>query len=147
MMKGFKELTGAEIIHAYGGTETTPMVTVNYRLNPVLQNQLSEEEKWELKQKQGLQVTGIDFKLCHPETGEEMPHDGQTVGEICLRGLWITGAYYNNPENESSFRDGYWRSGDVGTIDQNGYVKVMDRIKDVIKRGANGFRQLIWRTF
>lgn len=136
MMKGFKELTGAEIIHAYGATETAPLVTVNYRLNPALQNQLSEDEKWELKRKQGLQSTGIDFKLCHPETGEEVPHDGQTIGEICLKGLWVTGAYYNHPDNENGFRDGYWRSGDVGTIDQHGYVKVMDRIKDVIKSGG-----------
>lgn len=136
LMKGFKELTGAEIIHAYGATETTPLVAINYQLNPSLKNKLTEEEKWDLRRKQGMQITGIDFKLCDPNTGEELPCDGKMVGEICLRGPWITGAYYNAPETESGFLDGYWRSGDAGTIDQNGYVKIVDRIKDVIKSGG-----------
>lgn len=136
LMKGFKDLTGAEIIHAYGATETTPLVAINYHLNPSLRNKLTEEEKWDLRRKQGLQVTGIDFKLCDPNTGEELPCDGKTVGEICLRGPWITGAYHNAPETESGFLNGYWRSGDAGTIDQNGYVKIVDRIKDVIKSGG-----------
>ncbi|WP_077212867.1 long-chain-fatty-acid--CoA ligase [Bacillus dakarensis] len=136
MMRGFKELTGAEIIHAYGATETTPLVAGNYLISPTLQGKLTEEEKWDLKRKQGLPITGIDFKLCDPETGEEVARDGKTVGEICLRGPWITGSYYNSPGTESSFRDGYWRSGDAGTIDENGYVKIMDRIKDVIKSGG-----------
>ncbi|WNS76174.1 long-chain-fatty-acid--CoA ligase [Bacillus sp. DTU_2020_1000418_1_SI_GHA_SEK_038] len=136
MMRGFKELTGAEIIHAYGATETTPLVAMNYLLNPILRNRLTDEEKWDLKRKQGLQVSGIDYKLCDPVTGDEVPRDGKTVGEICLRGPWITGAYHNAPETEHNFRDGYWRSGDAGTIDQYGYVKVVDRIKDVIKSGG-----------
>lgn len=136
MMRGFKELTGAEIIHAYGATETTPIIAFNHHLNPQLNNKLTEEEKWDLKRKQGLLVTGIDYKLCNPDTGEELPFDGKTVGELCVRGPWITGSYYNSPGTEGSFKDGYWRSGDVGTIDENGYLKVMDRIKDVIKSGG-----------
>lgn len=136
MMKGFKELTGAEIIHVYGATETTPFVAINYLLTPHLQNQLTEDEKWDLKRKQGLQVHGVDFMLCNPETGEEVPRDGKTVGEIRVKGPWITGSYYNAPETKSAFVDGYWRSGDVGTIDENGYLKVADRIKDVIKSGG-----------
>ncbi|MEN1967855.1 long-chain-fatty-acid--CoA ligase [Lentibacillus sp. N15] len=136
MMKGFKELTGANIIHAYGATETTPLVAINYHLNPAIQNRLTVEEQWDLRRKQGLQVPGIDFKLCDPETGEEVPRDGQSVGEICLRGPWITGSYHNAPGTQSSFRDGYWKSGDAGTIDEFGYVKIVDRIKDVIKSGG-----------
>lgn len=136
MMRGFKELTGAEIIHAYGSTETTPLVALNYHLNPALQNKLTEEEKWDLRRKQGLQVSGIDYKLSDPVTGKELPHDGKTVGEICVRGPWITGSYHNAPGTESNFREGYWRSGDAGTIDEYGYVKIVDRIKDVIKSGG-----------
>lgn len=136
MMKGFKDLTGLEIIHAYGATETTPLVTVNYHLNPSLQNKLTEKEVWELRKKQGIQMTGIDFKLINPETCVEVPCDGKTVGELCLRGAWITGSYYNSPGTEGSFLDGYWRSGDVATIDKHGYVKLVDRIKDVIKSGG-----------
>lgn len=136
MMKGFKELTGAEIIHAYGATETTPLIAINYQLNPYLNNKLTEEEKWDLRRKQGMPLSGVDFKLCDPNTGEEVPFDGKTVGEVCVRGPWITGAYYNAPETENGFADGYWRSGDVGTIDENGYLKIVDRIKDVIKSGG-----------
>ncbi|MGG4454294.1 long-chain-fatty-acid--CoA ligase [Brevibacillus porteri] len=136
LMRGFKELTGAEIIHAYGATETTPLVAINYQITPSIRNKLTEEETWDLRRKQGLPTTGIDFALFDPATGQEVPRDGKSVGEICLRGPWITGAYHNASENESGFRNGYWRSGDAGTIDQNGYVKIVDRIKDVIKSGG-----------
>lgn len=136
MMRGFKELTGLEIIHAYGATETTPLVAINYHLNPTLTGKITEEEKWDLKRKQGIPVPGIDIKLCNPTTGEEVPWDGKTIGEICVSGPWITGSYHNAPGTETSFSNGYWRSGDVGTIDKTGYLKVADRIKDVIKSGG-----------
>jgi len=135
MMRGFKELTGAEIIHAYGATETTPLVAVNYRLKPSLRSTLTEDERWDLKRKQGLLVTGIDVRVVD-EDGAEVPHDGVSVGEVCMRGPWIAGSYHNAPGTEGNFLDGYWRSGDAGTIDENGYLKVVDRIKDVIKSGG-----------
>jgi len=134
MMRGFKELTGAEIIHAYGATETTPLVALNYRLKPSLAG-LTEEERWDLKRKQGLLVTGVDVRVVGAD-GEEVPHDGVSVGEVCMRGPWIAGRYYNAPGTEGNFLDGYWRSGDAATIDQNGYLKIVDRIKDVIKSGG-----------
>ncbi|CAM4218041.1 long-chain-fatty-acid--CoA ligase [Bacillus manliponensis] len=136
LMKNFKELTGAEIVHAFGATETTPMVTINYHINPTLKGKLTKEEEWDIRRKQGLPVTGIDVKLCNPDTGEEVPRDGKTVGELRVRGPWITGSYYNAPETANHFHEGYWRSGDAGTIDENGYVKIVDRIKDVIKSGG-----------
>ena len=80
--------------------------------------------------------TGIDLEIFDPETGADVPHDGVSVGEICVKGPWITGSYYNAPGTESNFRDGYWRSGDAGTIDEKGYLKIVDRIKDVIKSGG-----------
>lgn len=135
MMRGFKELTGAEIIHAYGATETTPLVAVNYRLKPSLQSTLTEDQRWDLKRKQGLPINGIDVRVIG-EAGEEVPHDGVSVGEVCMRGPWIAGSYHNAPGTEGAFLDGYWRSGDAGTIDANGYLKVVDRIKDVIKSGG-----------
>jgi len=135
MMKGFKEHTGAEIIHAYGATETTPLVTVNYRIKPSLRDKLSDEEKWELRRKQGTIVTGLDVIVCD-EGGNELPWDGKTIGELCVKGPWITGKYYNSPGSEWQFRNGYWRSGDACTIDSNGYVKIVDRFKDVIKSGG-----------
>jgi fatty-acyl-CoA synthase len=135
MMRGFKELTGAEIIHAYGATETTPLVAMNYRLKPSLKRELSDAERWDLKRKQGLLVTGIDVRVVDAD-GQEVSHDGSSVGEVCMRGPWIAGRYHNSPGTEGNFLDGYWRSGDAATIDGNGYLKVVDRIKDVIKSGG-----------
>lgn len=134
MMSGWKELTGAEIIHAYGATETAPLVTYNL-IKPDLEANLSEEEKLDLKRKQGLPVTGLDIKILD-SAGNEMPRDGKSSGEILIRGPWVTGSYYNDPRNLESFQDGYWKSGDAGTIDKNGYLKVTDRVKDLIKSGG-----------
>ncbi len=135
MMKGYWELTGAEIIHAYGATETSPLVSVN-RLKPWLAEELSEDEKWDLRRKQGYVVTGLDVKLIDSD-GNEVPRDGKTVGEFCIRGPWITGSYYNAEISATQFtEDGYWRSGDAGTMDPEGYLKITDRVKDVIKSGG-----------
>jgi fatty-acyl-CoA synthase len=104
------------------------------KLKPSLQN-LSEEEQWELRKKQGLPVTGIDVKLADP-MGNELPRDGKSVGELWIKGPWIATAYYNDERSEEAFEEGYWKSGDVATIDRNGSIKVVDRIKDVIKSGG-----------
>ena len=134
MMIGFHELTGAEVVHCYGATETTPLVAVN-RLKPTLRKILSQQQQWDLKRKQGLIVTGVDIRIVDFE-GKDLPHDGRSAGEICLRGPWISASYHDMPDAQERFLDGWWRSGDVGTIDQNGYLKVTDRIKDVIKSGG-----------
>jgi fatty-acyl-CoA synthase len=135
LMRGFHDETGAEVIHLYGSTETTPLVTLN-RLKSTLKDTLTEDERWNLKRKQGLPVTGVDIAIRDPN-GADLPHNGVSLGEICMRGPWITAKYHEMPNSEDRFTDdGYWRSGDVGTIDQFGYVKLTDRIKDVIKSGG-----------
>jgi acyl-CoA synthetase (AMP-forming)/AMP-acid ligase II len=135
LMKDFYELTGAEIVHAYGATETTPLVTIN-KLKPWLKDELGEEEQWDLKRKQGYPVVGLDVKVVDNDD-KEVPCDGQSPGEILIRGPWITGSYYNAPGAEEQFtEDGYWRSGDAGTIDEEGYLKITDRVKDLIKSGG-----------
>ena len=134
MMIGFHELTGAEVVHAYGATETTPLVAVN-RLKPTLKKSLSKDQQWDLKRKQGLIVTGVDIRIVDLD-GKELPHDGSSAGEILLRGPWITAAYHDMPDSADRFLDGWWRSGDIGTLDENGYLKVTDRLKDVIKSGG-----------
>ncbi|MFO7965963.1 MAG: long-chain fatty acid--CoA ligase [Desulfobacterales bacterium] len=133
MMKGFWDLGGAEIIHGYGATETTPLVTIN-RLKPSL-NRLTEEEKWELRKKQGLPLTGLDVEIRDAD-GRPLPHDGKSVGEVLIRGPWITTAYFDDERTDGAFVDGYWKSGDAGTIDENGYLKITDRFKDIIKSGG-----------
>ena len=135
LMKDYYNLTGAEIVHAYGATETTPLVTIN-KLKPWLAPELSEEDQWDLKRKQGYPVVGLDVKIVdHLEN--QVPYDGKSPGEILIRGPWITGSYYNAPGSEDQFtKDGYWRSGDAGTMDAEGYIKITDRVKDLIKSGG-----------
>lgn len=133
MMKGFYDLGGAEIIHAYGATETTPLVTLN-RLKPSLAH-LSDADKWELRKKQGLPLPGLDVEI-RDHNGRFLPHDGKSAGEILIRGPWITASYYNDERTADAFIDGYWKSGDAGTIDEHGYLKITDRFKDIIKSGG-----------
>ena len=135
LMKDYYKLTGAEIIHAYGATETTPLVTIN-RLKPWLAAELDEDAKWDMKRRQGYTVVGLDLKVVDV-FGKRVPADGKSPGEILIRGPWITASYYNAPGSEVQFTEnGYWKSGDAGTIDAEGYVKITDRVKDLIKSGG-----------
>jgi fatty-acyl-CoA synthase len=136
LMRGFWDETGGEIIHSYGSTEAMAITTLNF-FKPWLRKELSEQELWDLKKKQGTIAPGLDVKIIDEETGEELPHDGKSSGEILLRGPWITQSYYNAPSTTNSFtEDGYYRSGDAGCLDSEGYLKITDRIRDVIKSGG-----------
>ena len=77
----------------------------------------------------------MDFLLLGEED-EVLPHDGKSIGEICIRGPWVTRGYHDMPDSSDRFFKGYWRSGDAGTIDPDGYLKLTDRLKDVIKSGG-----------
>lgn len=134
LMRDFYDITGADVIHAYGATETTPIVTANGALKPSLRGKITDEEKWDLKRCQGLPVNGVDIRIVDA-AGNDLPHDGQSQGEVLLRGPWIIERYHKL-DDDDRFLDGYWRSGDVGKIDQNGYFKLTDRLKDVVKSGG-----------
>ncbi|MHA2322688.1 MAG: long-chain fatty acid--CoA ligase [Candidatus Thorarchaeota archaeon] len=135
MIKKYWDSTGAEVIHSYGSTEAQAIATFNLS-KPWLDRELSEEEKWDLKRKQGYVVVGLDVKIVDTK-GKELPHDGKSVGEILLRGPWVLGKYHDAPGSEVQFtKDGYFRTGDVGAIDSEGYLKLTDRTKDLIKSGG-----------
>jgi fatty-acyl-CoA synthase len=135
MLKGFHDLTGAKVYHVSGSTENTAWSTMN-KPKPWLESKLSEEERWGLQRKQGLEVPGCDVKIVDGK-GNELPNDGKSAGELLLRAPWVIGSYYNAPETADRFTDdGYWKSGDVATIDPEGHLKIVDRIKDVIKSGG-----------
>jgi len=135
LMRGFWNETGGEIIHSYGSTEAMAITTLNF-FKPWLKKELSDEELWDLKKNQGTIVSGLDVKIVD-EKGNQLPHDGKSSGEILLRGPWITRSYFNAPETKDNFTgDGYFKSGDAGSIDSEGYLKITDRIKDVIKSGG-----------
>jgi fatty-acyl-CoA synthase len=105
MMRGFHNETGAEVIHVYGATETTPLVSVN-RLKRSLKETFDDERRWDLKRKQGLPMTGVDVALLDAK-GNEQPHDGVSIGELCLRGPWITTRYHDMPDGTDRFPTDY----------------------------------------
>jgi fatty-acyl-CoA synthase len=137
MIRGLDEF-GIEIVHAYGASETTPLVSINV-IKPSLKAALSEDEQLDLKRSQGIPFFGVDIKLAD-ENGNEVPEDGHSMGELLVRGPWVTQGYYNDPRTFDGFSGEaytrYWRSGDGAVIDENRYIKIVDRFKDVIKSGG-----------
>ena len=116
LMRDFYELTGADVIHAYGATETTPLVAVNHGLKPSLAASSPAKQDWDHKRHQGLLVPGVDCRLVDA-AGNDLPFDGVSQGEVLLRGPWIIERYHKLEDDTGRFLDGYWRSGDLGTID------------------------------
>ncbi len=130
---------GIQVGQGYGTTETTPSVTGSV-VKPKVREKYSNEQLTDLLRKQGIPTFGIDVKVVDPITGNEVPHDGKTVGEILVRGFWVTSSYYNDPRTIDSFVgdgvDRWWKTGDLAVVDEMGYIKIVDRIKDVIKSGG-----------
>ena len=124
---------GLRIIHAWGMTEMSPLGTVS-RLKSY-QNELPEAEQFTFRAKQGLPVPGVEIRAVD-EMGQAVPWDGKTFGELQVRGPWIARTYFNDDRSENSFVDGWFRTGDVVTIDEEGFVQIVDRTKDLIKSGG-----------
>ncbi|UMZ72739.1 long-chain fatty acid--CoA ligase [Natranaerofaba carboxydovora] len=134
LIKGYSQVLGIPIIHAYGMTETSPLVLAS-KPKSYMQD-LDEEEKINIATKQGLLVPGLEMKAIDDE-GNEIKWDGTEMGELLLKGPWIAGEYYKEPEKtEETIKDGWLHTGDIVTIDQEGYVKIVDRAKDLIKSGG-----------
>ncbi|KGX92559.1 long-chain fatty acid--CoA ligase [Pontibacillus halophilus JSM 076056 = DSM 19796] len=132
MIKTFEEKYGIPFLHAYGMTETTPMVTVS-RLKSY-QTDLSNEERLDIRAKQGTPVPLIDLKVVG-QNGE-VAWDGKEMGELLLRGNWIASEYLDDERSSEAFQDGWLHTGDVVTIDEEGFIKIVDRTKDLIKSGG-----------
>lgn len=125
---------GAEIVQAWGMTETSPLVCLSY-IKPEFAH-ASEDERVRLKTTAGVPAPFIDLRLIDDE-GKEQPWDGVSRGEIQVRGPTITGSYFNVPHDPEKFTDDGWlRTGDVATVDNHGYVRIVDRTKDLIKSGG-----------
>lgn len=121
------------VVHAWGMTETTPLGTVSL-LKPHMES-LSVDEQYAYRAKQGLPAPFVEVRIVN-EQGVA-PHDGKTMGELQVKGPWIAADYYNRPDSRDSFtEDGWFRTGDVATIDPEGFVKITDRTKDLIKSGG-----------
>jgi fatty-acyl-CoA synthase len=130
----FDKKYGAYMLHAWGMTEMTPLGTVCRPRSYA--DSLPEDERYNIRAKQGAIVAGVDMRIVD-DAGKIQPWDGKSVGEIQVRGPWITSGYYNNPAGAAQFtEDGWFRTGDVAAIDSEGYVQITDRTKDLIKSGG-----------
>ena len=129
LMEAFEERYGVTILQLWGMTETSPLGTV-----ALVPPGLEGEEAWRYRVRTGRPVAGIELRIVDDQ-GATLPWDGESVGEIEVRGPWVTGSYYGVDASEK-FHEGWLRTGDVGFIDERGYVQITDRSKDVIKSGG-----------
>jgi fatty-acyl-CoA synthase len=132
MVKALGEEFGVRVQHGWGMTEMSPVGTINSPKEKHLK--LSPEERFALSLKQGRPVYGVDMKIVDSE-GCELPRDGNAFGDLLVRGPSILRQYYRG-EGGDPLRDGWFPTGDVGTIDPDGYLQITDRSKDVIKSGG-----------
>ncbi|MGH3963072.1 MAG: long-chain fatty acid--CoA ligase [Pseudonocardiaceae bacterium] len=130
LMKAFSEELGLEIRQAWGMTETSPVASV---ATPRVGAE--GDESWRYRASQGRLVAGVEGRIVG-DGDIVLPSDGEAVGEIQVRGPWVTARYYGDSADPARFHDGWLRTGDVGTIDELGFITISDRAKDVIKSGG-----------
>jgi fatty-acyl-CoA synthase len=134
LVERYQDRFGITMQQGYGMTETGPLATMCH-IKSDLAAELDREALLDLQASQGLLVPGLDMRLLDEE-GSEVPWDGVSMGEICVRGNWIASDYYKDDRSESTFRDGWLHTGDVATINAEGYVQITDRTKDLVKSGG-----------
>jgi fatty-acyl-CoA synthase len=132
LIKSYEQRHNIPFMHAYGMTETSPLVVISNLKS--YQEGLDAEERLEIRAKQGILVPGLDIKVVG-QNGE-VQWDGKEMGELCIKGPWIASEYYHDERTKDAFRDGWLHTGDVVTIDEEGFVKIVDRTKDLIKSGG-----------
>jgi fatty-acyl-CoA synthase len=129
VMRAYSDEFGLTMTHAWGMTELSPIGSVAQEPAGV-----TGEAVWPYRASQGRLVCGVEGRLSGDE-GQVLASDGKAVGEVECRGPWVTGSYYNDPAPEK-FHDGWLRTGDVGNLDEQGFLRLTDRAKDVIKSGG-----------
>ena len=132
MIDWFETELGVQFVQAWGMTETSPMGSVN-RLKPKMKD-WPRERMLDVKQRAGIITTGLEVRIVDEE-GQEVPHDGVAMGRLLIRGPWVASEYFKDPAPEK-FPDGWFDTGDIATIDAEGYIAIADRAKDVIKSGG-----------
>ena len=134
MMRWYWEEHGIEMIQGWGMTETNPLGTLSRKVAKRSHLKLSEDQQFENIAKAGLASPGLEIEIFD-ENWQPLPHDGEAVGELLIRGPWICSEYYNDPQPEK-FHDGWLVTGDVAKIDSEEYLIIADRSKDLIKSGG-----------
>jgi len=125
---------GVELLHAWGMTETSPVGSAAHLKGDL--RDADYETQLEKRSKQGLITPGLQYRVIDDD-GNEVPANGEAFGELWVKGPWVTTEYFERPEaNDLEFEDGYLKTGDVVSVDEDGYIKIVDRAKDVIKSGG-----------
>jgi len=132
MITAFREEYNVDVLHAWGMTELSPLGTLCTLKNKHLK--LSEAEQMKIRLKQGRAIFGIDMKIVNDE-GQEQVHDGKAYGDLLVKGPWVVREYFKQ-EGGDPLQEGWFPTGDVATIDADGYMQITDRSKDVIKSGG-----------
>ena len=132
VIRTFEQKYKVPFFHAYGATETTPLATFS-RLKSY-QLELPDEERVLEKTRQGILVPGLEMKIV--DDNGEIPWNDEAMGELLLRGPWIADSYYNDERSKDTFIDGWYHTGDVVTVDEEGTMKIVDRTGDLIKSGG-----------
>ncbi len=131
---------GVDVFTAYGMSETCPILTFA-QLKPHMRD-WDEERQLEIRCKTGLPIPLVELRIVDEEMND-LPHDGKTPGEVVVRAPWLTQGYLKDPQNsEQLWRGGYLHTGDIGVLDEEGYLKITDRLKDVIKTGGEWLSSL-----
>ena len=133
MIEAFEKNLGVQFLHAYGMTEAAPLTHVS-RLKSHMSG-WPEEQRYAVKARQGQLVPGLEMRVVGLD-GTDVPEDGTTMGEVWLRGPWIADEYYQDPRTAETFQEGWYKTGDVAAVDADGYLRIVDRMKDVVKSGG-----------
>jgi fatty-acyl-CoA synthase len=131
LMKDFEERHGVNVFQAWGMTETSPVASYS---RPD-ETDDHDDAYWDMRAKQGKPLPWVQLRLIG-DGGEEVPWDGESTGEIEVRGPWIAARYYDDEDGADRFRDGWLRTGDIASIDEHAFIQITDRSKDVIKSGG-----------
>lgn len=122
------------IVQAWGMTETSPLASLSKLRS--YQEDLPLDAQFRIRAKQGTMLPGVEFRVVNIETGQEVPWDSESYGELQVRGPWIARAYFKDSESDAKFADGWLRTGDVAVVDEDGIIQLVDRTKDLVKSGG-----------
>ncbi len=132
MIETFRETYGVDTVHAWGMSEMSPLGTTNYPMAKHLDMPMEAQHK--LRENQGRPPFGVELKIVDDD-GNDLPHDGETQGDLMVRGHWVLDSYFHM-QDEALLQDGWFATGDVATLDPDGYMTIRDRSKDIIKSGG-----------
>jgi fatty-acyl-CoA synthase len=132
LIESYEKKYGLILAQGYGATETSPVVTLS--IPKSYMETMSADAQIDVRATAGMPIPGLDVKLISTDTGKEARMDGKEMGEILVRGPWIANEYYKDPKQSAiTFPDGWFHTGDIGTMSKEGYISLVDRTKDLIK--------------